>query len=157
QAVDQGGGAFGRVAAGAAGDRDVARLQGCEPLDRLPQAALRLGRLGREELERDRHVGQRLAEPGEPALGKRSGCVHVHATALRSIGAEEGSSTSAVPTRRAAQTTTVRGSPASRTGGSGISPAATNQPRISASVKPRRRWACSRRRNSSSWRAKSTT
>ena len=71
--LDRRVGALSGRSAGAVGDRDEARLQRLEGLDRLPQRLLHLLRLRREEFEADLDVAARFGEQRQvPAKRYRS-------------------------------------------------------------------------------------
>src|SRR6202007_2143889 len=130
-------------------------------LDDLPQPQLHLGCFGWEELKRDARrtgieIGHRVG--GEQAAGLPEVLRHQRSSLASSVS---GTSSCKFPVktreRCAVQITTVSGSPGSRRGGTPCRPAALHHSATSLSVKPSRRWACSSRRNSSEWGAKSTS
>ena len=135
-------GALARRAAGAVGHRHEARSERLQPLHRRPEPRLHLRRLGREELEGD----QRRHRAGTQRLGGEKSRGEGH-DALAKAGASVPAS--AAMARRAGQRATVSGVPGRSRAASGSRPASRHHAVTSASVKPRRRWACSLRRNSS--------
>ena len=141
--------ALARRAARAVRDRDEIRPQGAKPLDRVPQRALHLVGLRREELERDvdaRMPTWRLARTKSPTI------TQLLARTTRARGADRARATA---TRQSFR-------PSSGSGGSTrcsatSRPAALIHCATVSGAKPRRRCACSSRRNSRSCGAKSTT
>src|SRR6478672_7878110 len=113
---------FPRRSAGAVGDRNEARAERLESLDRLPQRLLHLLRLRREEFEADLDVAARFGEERKVTVEPFEG---VHA-ALR-CG-------SAALTPR--HNVTVSSPPFKCWTWSTSSPAAANQPAITSSSKP---------------------
>src|SRR4051794_20055105 len=138
-------------AAGAAGYRDEARRGAGEQLEVAPEAPLRLGRAGREDLDRELDLWH-----GRPGPGRRDRLAirNRHAASLRSALSL---SSPAAAGRRALQITTVSSAPGSRTGGSGDSRSSASHVAISASANPSRRCARSCRSRSSPCAARSTT
>ena len=126
-------GALARAAARAVGDRDETRRQRREPGDRLPQRRLHLGRLRREEFERDMHV-----VVAGPAQAQRCDSHHATSRAVRGSGSD------IILGSRATQSETVSLSPASAAGARSrwltiARPASVMKVSISSRLKPRRR------------------
>src|SRR5262249_11982303 len=146
--------ALARGAARAVGDRDEIRLERRKAGDRVPQRLFHLLGLRREELEGDADAAlPAIAEALDEAAGARLGLHHATSRA--------GAASVMRGSRPSQSETAILPSEAGSGAKLGRSTAATPAAFIHcvtvSGAKPRRRWACSSRRNSRSWGAKSTT